>query len=99
MSYSGMLEIGSTAALAGGSLITFNDGELVALNTATVSGGLQVNGSSDLAAATGATLTMNGTYTSRTALAELRRLFRQRQRDCDLDHRQPDGPFPRTNTA
>jgi hypothetical protein len=62
MSYSGMLEIGSTAALAGGSLITFNDGELVALNSAVVSGGLQVNGSSDLAAATGATLTMGGFY-------------------------------------
>ncbi len=62
ISYSGMLEIGSTAALAGGSLITFNDGELVALNSAVVSGGLQVNGSSDIAAATGATLTMGGSY-------------------------------------
>jgi autotransporter-associated beta strand protein len=62
MNYGGLLEIGSTAALAGGSQMTFYNGELVALNTASVTGGLQVDGSSDLAAATGATLTMSGTY-------------------------------------
>jgi len=63
MSYSGMLEIGSTAGLGGGSLITFNNGELLALNTATVSGGFTVAAQSYIAAATGATLTMNGTDT------------------------------------